>query len=69
MLCLVRCRPEHTCDTAVFVVVTVLWDGIGDDQANDLYAYFCAELPENGKVTDRRCAKIAGNHSANINTI
>ncbi|XP_051009106.1 methylcytosine dioxygenase TET1 [Acomys russatus] len=56
VLCLVRVRVGHYCQTAVMVVVILLWEGIPRLMADQLYK----ELTENlrsysGHPTDRRC--------------
>ncbi|KAL6038362.1 hypothetical protein STEG23_000881 [Scotinomys teguina] len=56
VLCLIRVRVGHTCETAVMVVVIMLWEIIPRPMADYLYQ----ELTENlrsysGHPTDRRC--------------
>ncbi|XP_052600812.1 methylcytosine dioxygenase TET1 isoform X2 [Peromyscus californicus insignis] len=56
VLCLVRVRVGHTCQTAVMIVVIMLWEIISRPMADYLYK----ELTENlrsysGHPTDRRC--------------
>ncbi|XP_042552387.1 methylcytosine dioxygenase TET1 [Dipodomys spectabilis] len=56
VLCLVRERPGHYCQTAVTVVVIMLWEGVPWLLADRLYAEITHSLRSyNGHPTDRRC--------------
>ncbi|XP_052035167.1 methylcytosine dioxygenase TET2 [Apodemus sylvaticus] len=57
VLCLVRERPNHTCDTAVMVIAIMLWDGISKVLASNLYSELKEILSKRGISTNRRCAQ------------
>ena len=54
-MCLTRRRPGHMCSTAVLVIFIVVWDGLGDCSADELYDYFTDVLSSSGQESDRRC--------------
>ena len=55
VLCLVRQRCGHTCDTAVLVIAVILWDGLDAAYADHCYDYLTDVLPTDGVETERRC--------------
>ncbi|KAM4851451.1 methylcytosine dioxygenase TET1 [Thomomys bottae] len=56
VLCLVRERPGHYCQTAVTVVVIMQWEGVPWLIADRLYMEITRSLRSyNGHPTDRRC--------------
>ncbi|NP_001035490.2 methylcytosine dioxygenase TET2 isoform 1 [Mus musculus] len=57
LLCLVRVRPNHTCETAVMVIAIMLWDGIPKLLASELYSELTDILGKCGICTNRRCSQ------------
>ncbi|GAB1600754.1 methylcytosine dioxygenase tet3-A-like, partial [Argonauta hians] len=55
VLCIVRHRQGHFCETACLIVGVVAWEGIPNTLANEMYEYLVPTLTQFGVETDRRC--------------
>ena len=55
VLIVCRQRPGHYCSTTYTVVIIMLWDGVDQLLADEVYDKCTKLIPTNGEATERRC--------------
>ncbi|XP_070543987.1 methylcytosine dioxygenase TET2-like isoform X2 [Ptychodera flava] len=55
VLCVVRHRSGHYCQTAVIIVAIVAWEGVHSEKADNTYSWLTDKLSKHGQPTVRRC--------------
>ena len=56
VLCLVKERRGHRCQTTWIIVISVAWEGLALRDSDYLYSELVHRLNSHGLVTHRRCA-------------
>ena len=55
ILVLAKKRVDHVCETSLIVTNIVLWEGVNQARADNLYKHLSTVLPQHGVPTTRRC--------------